>query len=110
MSAAADPIAGEVTTAARPRLSHTVTLGETYATAPEPLSGVAASGAPIQVHVQTQVPVVVNNWGGYGYGYGYTSGVGRVSAPVRAARASSASQQVGTDFPAVPDYGPPAMR
>jgi hypothetical protein len=108
---AATDLAGvEATTPARPRLSHTVTLGETYASAPEPALGGVARGAPVQVNVQTHVPVVVNNWGGYGYGYGYPTGVGNVSAPARTARASNAAQQVGADFPAVPDYGPPAMR
>lgn len=101
----------EPPSAPRPRLSHTVTLGETYASAPEPVSPVA-SGASVQVNVQTQVPVVVNHFGGYGYGYGYSygSGGGSFSTPVRVGRAASAAQQVGADFPAVRDYGPRAMR
>lgn len=94
---------------ARPRLSHTVTLGETYAT---PGTPAVVSGAPaVQVNVQTQVPVVINNYGGYGYmGYGY--GAYNSVAPARSsARASAgAPTQVGGDFPAPPDFGPRALR
>ncbi|HEX2876912.1 MAG TPA: hypothetical protein VHP33_36920 [Polyangiaceae bacterium] len=90
----------------RPRLSQTVTLGETYGTGATPA---ASSGGPaMQVNVHTQVPVVINNYSGYGYGYGYGS-----VAPVRAAPAratSGAPTKVGGDFPAPPDYGPRALK
>ena len=98
----------------RPRLSHTVTLGESYATAAE-------SGAPIDAGsgatVQVNVPITINNMGGYGYGYGYGygdgypyAGGGRVvgAAPARTTR--SAAPKVGADFPAPPDYGPRALK
>jgi len=94
----------------RPRLSHTVTLGESYAA--EPVYGDPAAPAPVQVNVST--PVIINNYGGYGVGYGYGFGSpygyagGRVASPVRAAR--SAAPKVGADFPAPPDYGPRALR
>ncbi|RYZ09859.1 MAG: hypothetical protein EOO73_02975 [Myxococcales bacterium] len=108
---AVDVMKTELPADSRPRLSHTVTLGESYAALPPRSSGTGASAAPVQVNVQTQVPVVVNNYGGgYGYGYGYGYGAGYV-APARASRSNAAaSQKVGADFPAVPDYGPPAMR
>ena len=97
---------------ARPRLSHTVTLGESYAA--EPVYGEPAGVAPVQVNVNT--PVIINNYGAYGvgysYGYGYGSpygySSGRVTAPVRATH--SAAPKVGSDFPAPPDYGPRALR
>lgn len=95
---------------ARPRLNHTVTLGESYAVAPQRTSAAPSGGSSVHVNVQT--PVVVNNYGGgygYGYSYGYGSRVGSF-APVRATRSAAPSQKVGADFPPVPDYGPPAMR
>jgi len=92
---------------ARPRLSHTVTLGETYASALAPPVGVAPT---TQVNVTTHVPVTINNWG-YGYGYGYggvtASRASVVTVPVRAA---TSDQKVGADFPKVPDYGPRALK
>jgi hypothetical protein len=95
-------------------LSHTVTLGESYAVGAEPGAPVGAgSGTTVQVNV----PVTINNMGGYGYGYGsygygygypYAGG-GRVgAAPARTTR--SAAPQVGADFPAPPDYGPRALK
>jgi hypothetical protein len=98
---------------ARPRLSHTVTLGETYVGEATP--AVSSRGTPVQVNVQTQVPIVINNYGGYGYGYGYGGygyGYGRVAAPRSAATrtTSAAPIRVGGDFPAPPDYGPRALK
>lgn len=93
----------------RPRLSHTVTLGETYVT--EATRAAPHGGPAVQVNVHTQVPVVINNYSGYGYG-GYGYGYGSV-APSRAtpARATSgAPTKVGGDFPAPPDYGPRALK
>lgn len=99
----------------RPRLAHTVTLGESY-------ESVATSpGTPpppaVQVNVSTQVPVIVNNWGGgYGYGasgygsYGYGSYAARsVSGSARSITRAT-SPQVGADFPPPPDYGPRALK
>jgi hypothetical protein len=93
---------------ARPRLNHTVTLGETYASAPAPAPPGGAAPAT-QVNVTTHVPVTINNWGGYGYGYGgvTASRASILTAPVRAA---GSDQKVGADFPKVPDYGPRALK
>jgi hypothetical protein len=100
----------EATPEAPQRLNHTVTLGESYAA--YPAHAASAPGAPA---VQVNVPVVINNYAGYGPAYGYIpygSGSygarGIVGAPIRAS--SGASQKVGADFPAVPDYGPRAMK
>jgi len=100
---------------ARPRLRHTVTLGETFEAPPEVLVG-AAAGPSVQVNVSTPVYVSTPAYG-YGYGYGgygatsrgagYYGYGGRVSgAPVR----GGAPTKVGGDFPAPPDYGPRALR
>jgi len=98
----------EIVASARPRLSHTVTLGESYYVSEG--TAVAPGAAPaVQVNVST--PVVVNNYGGYGYGYGFypsTFGARSVAAPVRATY--SAAVKVGSDFPAPPDYGPRALK
>lgn len=97
---------------ARPRLNRTVTLGETYASVPTaPAGAPAATG--VQVNVTTQVPVTIHNGGGYGYyGYGYGYPVSRSVAPSSAPVRSSggAPQTVGGNWPAIPDYGPKAMR
>jgi hypothetical protein len=93
----------------RPRLSHTITLGETYTSEAAPAA--SSGGSPVHVNVHTQVPIVINNYGGYGYGYG-GYGYGRAATP-RAAptRATSAAPiKVGGDFPAPRDYGPRALR
>jgi hypothetical protein len=94
---------------ARPRLSHTVTLGESYAAELGPGVAPPIGGPAVQVNVST--PVIVNNYAGYGYGYGYypnATSAGLVSTPVRTTR--SAEQKVGADFPAPPDYGPRALK
>jgi hypothetical protein len=102
---------GELTTEARPRLSHTVTLGESYADSPSAYAAPAGDSPPVQVNVHTQVPVIVNNYGGfgaygyYGAGYGYPS---RSSVTTHGVR--STESKVGADFPAPPDYGPRAMK
>jgi len=109
------PTVVEEPSEARPRLRHTVTLGESFEPPPEaPM--VAAGGPSVQVNVSTPVYVSTPAYGyGYGYGYGYSSrgaaygDGGRVSnAPVRAT--PSAPTKVGGDFPAPPDYGPRALR
>ena len=105
-------------TAPRPRLSHTVTLGETYVGEAKP--AVSSGSPPVQVNVHTQVPIVVNNYGGYGYGYGHGGhgygyggyGYGRAAAPrATGSRTTNAAPiKVGGDFPPPPDYGPRALR
>lgn len=95
----------------RPRLSHTITLGESFVSETAPAA--ASGGTPVQVNVHTQVPIVINNYGGYGYGYGYGGfGYGRAATPrATPTRTSSAApSKVGGDFPAPPDYGPRALR
>jgi hypothetical protein len=95
----------------RPRLSHTVTLGETYAG--EATRAAPSGGSPVEVSVHTQVPIVINNYGGYGYGFGgYGYGYGRGAMPRSASRraTSAAPLKVGGDFPAPPDHGPRALR
>lgn len=99
---------------ARPRLNRTVTLGETYASAPTAPAG-APGASGVQVNVTTQVPVTIHNGGGYGYyGYGYGYPVSRSVAPssaaVRGTSSGGAPQTVGGNWPAIPDYGPKAMR
>ena len=107
----ADFASSEEPTTARPRLRHTVTLGESYEAASEP----APPGAPpaVQVTVNNQIPVVISHPVGYGYGYGYVPAYSYARAPAAAPAARStpsAPQKVGGDFPAPPDYGPRALR
>ncbi|HVY31471.1 MAG TPA: hypothetical protein VHB79_33185 [Polyangiaceae bacterium] len=102
---------------ARPRLSHTVTLGESYDTRSSSVA-LVGDASPVQVNVHTQVPVIVNNYGGYGAygfgygGYGYGGGYGvSVRGTSSTSRATHTTEaKVGADFPAVPDYGPRAMK
>lgn len=112
-SAGGDFAVGDAAVEARPRLRHTVTLGESYVSAPQQVA--ASAGPAVQVNVTNQV--VVNHPAGYGYGYGYLpSGYGyaggygsrAAGAPLRAT--PSMPQKVGGDFPAPPDYGPRALR
>lgn len=92
---------------ARPRLSHIVTLGESYSTYP-----VATRPAAPGVQVNVTTPVVINNhYGGYGYGYSYAVPYNSGAAVLTPPRVSQpASQKVGADFPVIPDYGPRALR
>lgn len=88
---------------ARPRLQHTITLGEDYGIASAAPAGAAQGGPSVQVNVN--VPVAVNNYGGYGYGlgyYGYANGSpARPPGPTPTPRV-----QPGQDFPSPPSYGP----
>ncbi len=103
---------------ARPRLRHTVTLGETYVAAPQATA--PAAGPAVQVNVTNNIPIVVNHPIGYGYGYGYGYGAARGYGSARGAGASfsgapvratpSMPTKVGGDFPPPPDYGPRALR
>lgn len=112
--AAAVSVEGEAAEA-RPRLRHTVTLGETYVALPDAsVSGAGASG--VQVNVTNNI--VVNQPSGSGYGYGYGPGyayhygrgsaAGVSAAPIRAT--SGMPTTVGGDFPAPPDYGPRQLK
>jgi hypothetical protein len=112
----ASTLSSEPAPEARPRLNHSITLGESYADSRGTYAGPVGDSVPVQVNVHTQVPVIVNNYGGYGgYGYGaygYTSGYGvSVRASGSSGRATHTTDtKVGADFPAVPDYGPRAMK
>lgn len=98
---------------ARPRLRHTVTLGESYVAAPEGTAP-ATAGSAVQVNVTNNIPIVVNQPAGYGYGYGFAPGYtyraerGASGPPVRAT--PSMPTKVGGDFPSPPDYGPRALK
>lgn len=91
---------------ARPRLQHTITLGESYAVASNTGSGVpAAAGAGTQVNVHTYVPVTLNNYGYGGLGYVYANdGDDRPPSPARPSQPSHL--RPGQDFPSPPSYGP----
>lgn len=104
----------------RPRLSQTVTLGQTgYSEMPPPAAEATAPGVVVNnnVTVVNQPPVV---WGGYyGYGYGYGGGGYGGYAPREAPRASTPSTPsapaqytppVGGDWHSPPSYGPAPMR
>lgn len=101
---------------ARPRLRHTVTLGESYAAVPQATA--AAAGPAVQVNVTNNIPVIVHHPIGYGYGYGYGYGARGygvapgsarfVGAPLKAT--PSMPTKVGGDFPPPPDHGPRALR
>lgn len=103
--------------ASRPRLRHTVTLGESYAVVADAARPPVA-GPSVQVNVTT--PVIINNPVGYGYGvsygYGVGYGYGRSSDGARSVAASRGTSshgmptQVGGDFPPPPDYGPRALK
>jgi hypothetical protein len=113
---ATDWAAHEEPTEARPRLRHTVTLGESY----EVAGAARPVGSPqLQVNITNQIINHPNGYAGYGYGYaGYGFGYAGYArsgtnwrgsgAPVRAT--PSVPQKVGGDFPAPPDYGPRAFR
>jgi hypothetical protein len=84
--------------AARPRLEHTITLGETDASyVPPPAAADAGSGANVQVQVQTNVPVTINTYGSY---------PGDVVAPRALPAQPSTTLEPGQNFPAPASYGP----
>lgn len=91
-------IAAEPSTEARPRLRHTITLGESYAATETRAATAASPGSQVNVNVATYVPVTVNTYAG-----------GFVDSP-RAApstpSSSSSTPATGGDFPAPPSYGP----
>ncbi|MEP7050632.1 MAG: hypothetical protein ABJB12_09780 [Pseudomonadota bacterium] len=92
---------------ARPRLSHTLTLGEITVQSP---AVVAASGPP-------SPSVTINNYyalsapsAAYGYAsFGYRPGAGNFydrSGPVQPSNGSNAGPQAGQSWPAIADHGP----
>jgi hypothetical protein len=84
-------------TSARPRLQHTVTLGESYSSPASQSASNSTAASPVQVTVQTYVPVSVTSYGSPGY-------VMDGDAPPPAGRGSGL--QPGQDFPHPPSYGP----
>ncbi len=92
---------------ARPRLSHTVTLGEIDVVTSQAGAGAGVPGPAVIVNNYNQVNLVTPAFGYGNYGYWRASpgfSPGRVSAePVRP-RASG--PQPGQDWPAVADHGP----
>jgi hypothetical protein len=103
ISAATEPDP-EPTAEARPRLNHTVTLGEVYALPPSDAPGAApGSGVSVTINNYTNVASPA------GYGYGYTSfGYGRGSSGFSgsgAARSSTSGPQAGQNWPAIADHG-----
>jgi len=93
---------------ARPRLNHTVTLGEIEASVVESPSGASGpSGPTVIVNNYNQVNVVTPAWGYGNYGYSRVSGgfsPGRVT-PYRSESRGS-SPLPGQSWPAVADHGP----
>ena len=91
----------------RPRLAHTVTLGEIDFAASRAEAPASRSGAAVIVNNYTQVNVVTPS---YGYGnYGYFRSAPSFSpgaAPVAPARFGVSGPQPGQDWPAVADHGP----
>jgi len=99
----------QISNESRPRLSHTVTLGEIDAAPPlaEPGQGRASSAPALIVNNYNQVNVVAPAWG-----YGY-SGYSRNPAGFSPGRvtpyhpsSSSSGPLPGQNWPAVADHGP----
>lgn len=92
----------------RPRLNHTVTLGEIDAVqAPPNAQLAAASGPAVIVNNYNQVNLVTPAFGYANYGYWHTSpgfSPGRVTVNPPSSRASG--PQPGQNWPAVADHGP----
>jgi hypothetical protein len=93
-------LADEGAGTARPRLRHSITLGESHAGSPPAPTGAAPDApATVQVNVHTYVPVTINNYGGFDYA------VDHDGAP-RARTSRTAPVHPGQDFPTPPSYGP----
>jgi hypothetical protein len=93
---------------ARPRLSHTVTLGEIEAVPPSASAGASAPGVSVTINNYTSV-----NAASPGYGYGYANvGFARsqpsfsLSGGVgSASRLSGSGPQAGQNWPSIADHG-----
>ena len=91
---------------ARPRLSHTVTLGEIDVQSPNAPPAAGPGGVSVTINNYTTVAVP-----GTGYGYatfGYGRGAGSFynsGSATRAATPSSSGPQAGQNWPAVADHG-----
>jgi hypothetical protein len=94
----------------RPRLNHTVTLGEIEVAPAERASADAAGPAWGGPSVTINNYNVMNAPPAYGYGYGYSSvGYGRSSpsfSPGSAARATAPALTPGQNWPSISDHGP----
>jgi len=94
----------------RPRLNHTVTLGEVDVAATQSEAAPSSQGPTVIVNNYNQVNVVTPS---FGYGnYGYALGSGRFSPahvtphPSQAAQTAAPSPLPGQSWPAVADHGP----
>jgi len=94
----------------RPRLNHTVTLGEIEAVATAPPAGQAVAGPSVIVNNYNQVNVVTPafGYGNYGYsqpGHGRAGhGPGRVTP--YGSQSAASGPLPGQNWPSVADYGP----
>ncbi|MEO7032568.1 MAG: hypothetical protein ABI335_02015 [Polyangiaceae bacterium] len=88
---------------ARPRLSHTVTLGEIDVQSPS--APVASGPAGVSVTINNYTNVAAPG-GGYGYaGYGYGRGASAFIGSGGAARSSTSGPQAGQNWPGIADHG-----
>jgi len=94
----------ETTPEARPRLRHTITLGESYVASSTSYASAPSGAASVQVNAY--VPITFNN--GYGYGgVGYVyAGDGQHRPPSHAQPSPPSQLQPGQNFPSPPSYGP----
>ena len=93
---------------ARPRLSHTVTLGEVNAVPPVARAPAIPTGTGVSVTVNNynSVSRVVPAYGSSGVGYGsVTRSVSVGNAPRSGSSSTALALQPGQNWPAVPDYG-----
>ena len=92
---------------ARPRLNHTVTLGEIEVLPPSS-GGAAAPGAGVSVTINNYTTVAAPG-AGYGYaGFGYARsqpGYSTGSAASSAARSSASGPQAGQSWPSIAEHG-----
>ncbi|MEO8905935.1 MAG: hypothetical protein ABI488_25595 [Polyangiaceae bacterium] len=88
---------------ARPRLSHTVTLGETDV--PSPSAPAASGPAGVSVTINNYTNVAAPG-GGYGYvSNGYGRGASAFIGSGGAARSSTSGPQAGQNWPGIADHG-----
>src|SRR6478609_10482815 len=90
----------------RPRLNHTVTLGEVDAAATQSAAAPSGQGPTVIVNNYNQVNVVTPS---FGYGNAYALGTGRFSpahVTPHGAQTGASSPLPGQSWPAVADHGP----